>query len=703
MKELFAVIFIVLFLVSFNSLGLASSSSSLVTKATKGEIEVIVSDKIALNEENMPIIKESKIEYFLIRDTNRIPLILPCDSPPPYPGQKAKIFPDGALKYYDPKFMPAEKVIGEKKIAVALIKPSGENPSNSKQDVEKILETTKEFLESSHQHSKITVPIQSAEDWEESEKTIDEYRDEESHHEMNRDQMLEDAIKSLDDSVNFKEIDCLFIIIADESRPFKWSSSTLGYDGERTTADGICKFGIVYTGVRNLMSKGLASHELGHVLLRLFHAAAAKTTEGDVGNCYNLGEVKEYNNLFDVMGSGFGFFSLESQMEAGWLEAERVKIVSNSITLEIRLRELELKEGTQLVKIISGYDAEGNEEFYTVELYKKEYEDFNYYNNIEEKALLLLKSHEGGWGEGGGYDSVLFHEEEYSTKPYLQPGEEICGLGEKGNISIKYVSLEGEGEETVAEVEINFYCPEEISPTVSVYSEQIAIVAGQSLTADVSVQNTMAVGCGTHTYSLKAELPENWTADFEKSSLDIKPNGTETARVLVNSPADASPGSYELKFIATDATDGSLALTGEGILNVLVMPAPPSPPPLPSPPPIPTPSPTPSPTSTVSTIKLDSEKINGSGNLILLRKGESCKVSAEVLAEGGFGDIPIPNVAIKARVHGKGAKKVSISPSSVLSGRNGTAEFIITAKRKGNAKIFFTAQNIKKILIVKVK
>jgi hypothetical protein len=229
------------------------------------------------------------------------------------------------------------------------------------------------------------------------------------------------------------------------------------------------------------------------------------------------------------------------------------------------------------------------------------------------------------------------------------------------------------------------------------------------LIANVSVQNTMAVGCGTHTYSLKAELPdENWTADFDKSSLDISPNGTETARVLVSAPADAS-GSYELKFTATDATDGSLALTDEAILNVLVMPPPPSPPPLPSPTPEITPSPSPYPTPTepatgdVNKLNVYLPPNNTVGKTLILRKGKSVKVSAEALAEGSFGDIPVLNVAVNARVIGKNARKMmNISPSSTITDENGMAEFTITAAAKGSGKIFFRSQGARKILKVKV-
>ena len=139
-------------------------------------------------------------------------------------------------------------------------------------------------------------------------------------------------------------------------------------------------------------------------------------------------------------------------------------------------------------------------------------------------------------------------------------------------------------------------------------------------------------------------------------------------------------------------------------------PPPPSPPPLPSPTPEITPSPSPYPTPTepatadVSKLNVYLPPNNAVLKTLILRKGKSVKVSAEALAEGSFGDIPVPNVAVKARVIGKNARRmINISPPTVLTDKNGMAEFTITATAKGSGKIFFRSQNARKILKVKIK
>ena len=90
------------------------------------------------------------------------------------------------------------------------------------------------------------------------------------------------------------------------------------------------------------------------------------------------------------------------------------------------------------------------------------------------------------------------------------------------------------------------------------------------------------------------------------------------------------------------------------------------------------------------------------GKVLILRKGESIDISVEALAEGPYGDVPVPNAEIKAKVIGK-RKVVRISPSIILTDEKGLAEFTITANKKGNARVFFKAQTARKILKVRVK
>lgn len=107
-----------------------------------------------------------------------------------------------------------------------------------------------------------------------------------------------------------------------------------------------------------------------------------------------------------------------------------------------------------------------------------------------------------------------------------------------------------------------------------------------------------------------------------------------------------------------------------------------------------TPSPTPTPAPSVDEIKLHNSKLEG--NRLILRKGGSIKISAEALSGGEA----ISNAEIKAEVD---YGEVTVSPSVATTDESGLAEFTITAKKRGDAKIFFTSGDAKKILRVKVK
>lgn len=107
-----------------------------------------------------------------------------------------------------------------------------------------------------------------------------------------------------------------------------------------------------------------------------------------------------------------------------------------------------------------------------------------------------------------------------------------------------------------------------------------------------------------------------------------------------------------------------------------------------------TPSPTPTPAPTVDEIKLDSFELE---NRLILRKGKSIKISAEALSGGEA----ISDAEIEAEADNG---VVTVSPSVATTDENGLAEFTITARKKGNAKISFTSGDAKKkILRVKVK
>ena len=105
------------------------------------------------------------------------------------------------------------------------------------------------------------------------------------------------------------------------------------------------------------------------------------------------------------------------------------------------------------------YKNDNDNNSISVEFYEKELE--SYLTNNSVQSGLLIRKH----GDvTGGYDSTVLLQENNDYESFIHPGEEICGLGAKGNISIKYVSLSGEGEEAIAKVEVYI---EGVEPTPS--------------------------------------------------------------------------------------------------------------------------------------------------------------------------------------------------------------------------------------------
>ena len=97
---------------------------------------------------------------------------------------------------------------------------------------------------------------------------------------------------------------------------------------------------------------------------------------------------------------------------------------------------------------------------------------------------------------------------------------------------------------------------EEMAPVISVSPGYAQVTQGESLVSEIAVVNNMALGCGTRTFSLKADLPDaEWAAVFSPSpDLEIasNPSATSTVSVLVGIPENASPGFYTLTFRAGD-------------------------------------------------------------------------------------------------------------------------------------------------------
>lgn len=438
----FAVVLSVLFVVFNNAIARE--------KVERGEIVAITYDDF-LN-------KKSEVKYFFQRkDSSLVPLEDIGDSPP-RPGQRATLSPNGKLHYSRNKASAGitfNRISGKKNILIALIQPSDEEIPWEAEEAEKYFQSSKNFFEDPCQHSDIELLIDIV-GWKKSQKTKDELTNKTGDGFLNAFVTINEAIKLTDDDVDYSNVDCLFVVVADNNWTWTGAMASTG-KSTNLTNDGYCRFSIIRMGSKVFSSSPYTnSHELGHAVLERTHGAGMNTVRGD--RCdYQDGKVEEYGDPCNVMGSNYCFFPLWIQYEVGWLPEERITTLSGSASVELHPREIANSNGKQLI-IIEINDSE----FYTLELFVTGLESYN--NNSIKNNLLLRYHGERIVTNNGAYDSFVFLQENNDNESFLQPGEEICGLGGKGDISIKYISLEGEEEKARAKVELDMPEP---TPTPS--------------------------------------------------------------------------------------------------------------------------------------------------------------------------------------------------------------------------------------------
>lgn len=420
-------------------------SNNAISGAERGRIVTTVYDDFAN--------KKSKTEYFFQKKDLSLVLLEHIGNSPPRPGQKAILSPNGKLRYSKNKTgIILNKVSGKINVMIALIQPSDEDTPWEAEKAKEYFQSSKNFFEDSRQHSKIELSIETV-GWLKSKKTKSELTSSSGR----LGPAYDEAINLTDDFINYNEVDCLFIVVAEDSLNWTWSmaGSSIG-ESERQTNDKGSSFSNVLIGSGFFSSSPSAiSHELGHAILGFYHGGGENVSRENECGYSSGGKAKDYKDPFDAMGDFYYFFSTLRQYVAGWLLKEKVVTLSASASVELHPREIASSNGKQLIII-----KVNDDKFYTLELCVKELESYNDNDSIGDG--LLLRYHDGASlprDDDSWYDSVVFLQENNDNESFFHPGGEICGLGEKGNISIKYVSLEGEGEDARAKVEIEMSEP----------------------------------------------------------------------------------------------------------------------------------------------------------------------------------------------------------------------------------------------------
>src|SRR3990167_8685911 len=249
MKRFWVVVVAILSFLFVNSISIAG-------KAEKGKVVVEIGDNF--------LEKKSETRYFF-RSTSLVSLTQEHfrDYPPPRSGQRAILSPKGKLYYGKKKTGTGiifNEVSGEKNILIALIQPADEDIPWEAEKAKEYFQSSKNFFEDPRQHSKVTLSVEMTE-WLKSDKTKSELTAANGNSISTI--AVSEAVKLADDSVDFTEIDCLFVVVADNDWTFTWAWASIGA-GYTQTDDGICDFSYIRMG-SDLFSSGsyLIPHELG--------------------------------------------------------------------------------------------------------------------------------------------------------------------------------------------------------------------------------------------------------------------------------------------------------------------------------------------------------------------------------------------------------------------------------------------------------
>src|SRR3989338_2716374 len=134
-----------------------------------------------------------------------------------------------------------------------------------------------------------------------------------------------EVIPLVDDDIDFRQVDCLFVVVADSNRQFSMAWASLGKWGFNTN-EGLVNFSISALGSYGFSIDSVVAHEAGHAICSQFHGAGENLLKNGCG--YNKAVAEEYDDSFDIMGyarwHNFPFLSLLRQFQLGWLDKERI-------------------------------------------------------------------------------------------------------------------------------------------------------------------------------------------------------------------------------------------------------------------------------------------------------------------------------------------------------------------------------------------
>ena len=416
-------------------------------------------------------------------------------------------------------------------------------------------------------------------------------------------EILEDTIATVDNDIYFPDYDRIIIIIFMKEKAWLGTKGTIGKWPLVKSDDGDLLISAcwIMEGYKDMQY--IWRHEIGHTF-GMNHAGSLllKDDEDVCGRMCSIQEIEDdpYGYFeecttreywgYDLMGEENCHISSYYKYGLGWLDESEVLIVNESLSVALSPRSAPSSSGRIKTILIKGRNTDGSPKTYFLEYYKKlgNFDDGNdgeetFQVKEEDSKVLLRCFNEYGddtieGGEGYIYleDTFLLIEKE-AEEIFNPVNLETVFCDLENGIQIELVGESGKGENSTAEIKITLSCAGDRKPSLSIYSDFSDSVSpdylqaeqGENIMSEISVVNNMAVGCGTRTFNIEADLPDaTWLVTFSpNSTIEVAPCSTSAVTALVEIPESASVGFYNITF---RARDNETNLEGENTLSVEV-------------------------------------------------------------------------------------------------------------------------------------
>ena len=714
-----------------------SLPSSPPTEEIEGNLEIIMATETGGEKTCKPI-------YYVNSGGKRTQFSMPATAPPISPGQKIKIsgqweevtaksvfiakniatiaiVPDAKKTMSSADnvsdYLPEQKsVLGEQKVLVVCLSflDTENTPSWGKEKINDKIFSNKHSLnaywkacsvdETGEPQVWLTGSDDTLDGWRKMPKNVTEYGyGSESELDFSN-EFIDDLIELLDPEIDFSKsmYDGLIVFRSGTKWSYDWSTS-----GKFTvfTDDGKVEISLSFlTEVDIEINNEYAAHETGHGLFSLLHSVSVSILSG---------KMRDYGDWWEARGGAYGLLDALHKYILGWLDKDQIEIVTSGGNFWLDQREL-TSDGTKLLVIPLGFEVGWDDAIDPILIYFEYHRGLGEFDSelsfpntnasVDPSNIVLLRKYE--LYKLNGYSSTLVYVASDDGNDCLDlESNEFCdseyeNLDHYG-VCVQVLQKTGEDAEAQAEVKVTLTsdysipvpCPTEYSPDIFIPEEEdignqdvggTIIYPNGSVTVNAYIKNEMRPGCGTRTYNLESDVPEDtwWSVVFNKTAIEV--GGYQTGTITFSINVSSSPdiiqlgSNYEIKIRAVDEENWELTNEVSAYLHLEILP-----------------SPTPTPTA------CESEAISVSPIVLKLKRKKSRNVIVTVT---GADNCAVEGETVTAIINAIGKKRVSVSPTSVSTDENGQATFTIAAKNKiGSARVTFRAGDISKSLTVKVK